>query len=347
MSRRTWLRVLLAAVGLVLAGALLWWRGPSVDALTAVFSAVSWSWIAAALGLNLASVLVRSLAWRTVIEHAMPPPRPRYRSIFASFSIGLLANAALPGRIGEVARVAVLSRRLPRGSGAWPTLAGTVFAHRIFDLVAVMLLVPYVLLTARIPTWAVTSLEALLAVGLVLLLLAVVAARRHQLGLREGVGVVRRSIAMIRNGLAVMREPLAAATAIVLQCAGWGLQLLAVFAAMRAFRIDEPLHAAGLVLVLMNVATIFPLWPGNFGLVQAAVALPLLSYGIDYPHGFAFGLGLQAIEASVGISLGLVFLAREGVSLAMLRRMETERGDGVLRRRRLRPGETTHARVPG
>ena len=45
---------------------------------------------------------------------------------------------------------------------------------------------------------------------------------------------------------------------------------------MRAFRIYEGAPAAGLVLVLMNVATIFPLWPGNVGLVQAAVALPLV-----------------------------------------------------------------------
>jgi hypothetical protein len=76
------------------------------------------------------------------------------------------------------------------------------------------------------------------------------------------------------------------------------------------------------VLVLINVATIFPLWPGNFGLVQAAIALPLVSYGVDYPKGVAFGVGLQAIEASVGIGVGLVFLAREGLSYAMLRQME-------------------------
>jgi hypothetical protein len=90
---------------------------------------------------------------------------------------------------------------------------------------------------------------------------------------------------------------------------------------MRAFQIEEPLAAAALVLVLMNVATIFPLWPGNVGLVQAAIALPLIPYGIAYAHGVAFGFGLQAIEASVGIGVGLVFLAREGLSYAMLRVM--------------------------
>jgi hypothetical protein len=72
----------------------------------------------------------------------------------------------------------------------------------------------------------------------------------------------------------------------------------------------------------MNVATIFPLWPGNVGLVQAAVALPLFTYyGVAKANGIAFGFGLQIIEASVGIGVGLLFLAREGLSVAMLRVM--------------------------
>ena len=126
---------------------------------------------------------------------------------------------------------------------------------------------------------------------------------------------------MARQGLAVLRSPLPAAGAIVLQCAGWLLQLLAVYVAMRAFDIHAPLPAAGLVLLLMNVATIFPLWPGNFGLLQAAVALPLVQYGVAYSTGFAYGLVLQVVEMSVGVGVGLIFLAREGLSFAMLREM--------------------------
>ena len=56
-------------------------------------------------------------------------------------------------------------------------------------------------------------------------------------------------------------------------------------------------------------------------MLQAAVALPLVQYGVGYARGFAFGIGLQAIEASVGVGLGLVFLAREGFTFAMLKRM--------------------------
>jgi uncharacterized membrane protein YbhN (UPF0104 family) len=118
-----------------------------------------------------------------------------------------------------------------------------------------------------------------------------------------------------------MHRPAAAAAAIVFQLIGWLCQLLAVWTAMKAFGIDVELAAAGLVLVLMNMATIIPLWPGNVGVLQVAIATPLVAYGIPYAQGFAFGLGLQVIEASVGIGFGLVVLGREGLSFAALRRM--------------------------
>ena len=129
---------------------------------------------------------------------------------------------------------------------------------------------------------------------------------------------------MARQGLAVLRRPVPALGAIFFQCIGWLMQLLAVWAVMEAFNLDLPLPAAGLVLVLMNVAIIFPLWPGNVGLLQAAVALPLVQYGVPYATGFAYALVLQAVEMSVGVGVGLVFLAREGLSLASLKTMEEE-----------------------
>jgi glycosyltransferase 2 family protein len=321
LPRGFWARLAVVVCLLVGAAALFWWRGPSWELVGDAFTSVYWRWVVAAIGLNLLSVLVRALAWRTVIDQAMPRPRPGFPLVFSAFSVGLLANAVLPGRIGELARVAVLTRRLRGRGGVWATLVGTVVAHRVFDLVAVILLILWVLATARIPAWAITSLVVVVAIGLGLLAFSIASARLHHRPVLDELGAGRRLITMARQGLGVMRAPIAASAAILFQCLGWVFQLLAVYATMRAFNIDEPLEAAGLVLLLMNVATIFPLWPGNFGLLQAAVALPLVSYGIDYVRGFAFGIGLQAIEASVGVGVGLAFLAREGLSFAMLRHM--------------------------
>jgi uncharacterized membrane protein YbhN (UPF0104 family) len=311
-------------VGLVLLGGmavLVWWRHGSLSAIGTAFSDVRWEWVVVAIGLNLLSVVVRALAWETVIHSAMEPPRPNALLVFSAFSVGLFANAVLPGRIGELARVAVLTRKLPGRRGAWATLVGTVFAHRVFDIVPVLLLILYVVLTAGIPTSARASLLGVITVGVCLFAFAYVSGRRPGHVSLEGLGPVRRLLAMGRAGLGVMRSPGATALAIFFQICGWTCQLFAVYTAMRAFDIHAPLPAAGVVLLLMNVVTIFPFWPGNVGLVQVAIASALAGYSVSYSVGVAYGFGLQAIEASVGIGVGLLFLAREGLSFAMLRVM--------------------------
>ena len=330
IPRSPWTRGGIAVAFLAGVGALLWWHGPHWSEFKDAFTTVDWKWVAAAVGLNLLSVVARSAAWDTVIHCAMPPPHPRFGLVFSAFSVGLLANAVLPGRVGELARVAVLTRRTTdRRKGLWPTLVGTVFAHRVFDLVPVGILVVWVLATAKIPNWAFTSLAVVLAIGVGLFLFAFATARYYGHTRLEGLGTVRRVVTMARQGLGVMRQFRPTVIAVCGQCAGWTCQLFAVYTAMLAFNIHESLPAAGLVLLLMNVATIVPLWPGNVGLVQAAIALPLVQYGVPYGTGFAFGLGLQAIEASVGVGIGLLFLGREGISFARLRQMPGAAGANV------------------
>jgi uncharacterized protein (TIRG00374 family) len=322
------LRYLVVVPLLAVAVVLIIWRGPDWHLVHDAFTAVSWNWVAAAIGLNVLSVLARAFAWDTAIKQSITPPHPTFPVVFSAFSVGLFANAVLPGRVGELARVAVLRRRLTGRKGTTATLVGSVFAHRMFDLFPALTLVIWVLFSAEIPGWALSSIFLVLAIGGLLFLTAVVLARRQRRELDE-LGRIRALIVRGRQGLAIMREPAAAATAAVFQFVGWLCQLFAVWAAMEAFDIHLPLAAAGLVLVLINVATIFPLWPGNFGLVQIAVALPLVRYGVAYPHGVAFGIGLQAIEASVGVGVGLIFLAREGMSYATLREMDEASEEAV------------------
>ncbi|MDQ3995330.1 MAG: flippase-like domain-containing protein [Actinomycetota bacterium] len=314
-------RVTLVLPVIVATVALVVWRGPDLGPVERAFRAVAWEWVVLAVLVNLASIVVRAIAWKIVVDQAVPPPRPRKRNVFAAFCVGLLANAALPGRVGELARVIVLTRRMRRRPGTWATVVGTVFTHRLFDVVAAVGLVVYVLYTARIPNWAVPGLAIFLGIGVGLLLAALLLARRQsRLGFDE-IGPVRRMLRMGRYGLAVLKHPAPAVGALLFQLLGWAAQLFAVWAAFRAFGIDGSFPMAAVVLVLMNLVIAFPLWPGNVGLMQAAIALSLLTYGVAYAHGFAFGIGLQAIEVSVGVALGLLFLAREGFSFAMLRRM--------------------------
>ena len=347
LSRSRSLRILVVLAVAAGIGALVWWRGPDWGQVGDAFTIVRWQWVVAAIALNLVSVLVRAVAWSIVINQAMPPPHPRFRLVFSAFSVGLFANAVLPGRIGELARVGVLTRKLPGRNGAWAALIGTVFAHRLFDLIPSLLLVTYALATAKVPHWAYTSLEIVLGVGFALFAFGLASARRHHQPVLDELGRVRRLLVMARQGLGVLHSPVAAIGAAFFQCLGWFCQLLAVFCAMRAFHIYAGLPAAALVLVLVNVATIFPLWPGNVGLVQAAVALPLIAYGVAKARGIAFGFGLQAIEASVGVGVGMLFLAREGLSFAMLRVMPGAEAVEVQEEEEAPAPERARARIPG
>ncbi len=329
-SARRWLahtragRICLLAIPIGLVAALLVWRFPDLGNIGNAFREVAWAWVAAAIGMNLLSVVVRSIAWHIVLNQALPPPHPKHRHVFSAFSIGLLGNAVLPGRVGEVARVAVLSRHVPNGRTTWAAILGSIFAHRMFDVIPTIGLVVYVLVAAKVPKWAVPGIEIVLAIGGVLLLGSLALAWWHRRSGQSGVdsvGRIRRLWKKGLDGLRVFHSPGPAIGALFFQILGWTTQILAVYFAFKAFQIDAPMPAAGLVLLVVNVALAFPLWPGSVGLFQAATALALLPYGVAYQHGFAYGIGLQAIEASVGIGLGLLFLAREGISFAGLRQI--------------------------
>ena len=230
LARNPWARGLFVLASLVLAIVLLWWRGPEWDTVYHAFDFVSWRWVVVGVILNLLSVLARALSWNVTIHQALPPPRPTFPQVFSSFGVGLLGNAVLPARAGELARVAVLRRHLPGRPGTSATLLGTVFSHRLFDLFPIALLVVYVLATAKMPHWAVTGIVILGMVGLALLAVAIIGARRAHGGVPHGPRSASRLLAMARQGLAVLRTPAAAFAAILLQTLGWVLQLLAVWA---------------------------------------------------------------------------------------------------------------------
>lgn len=311
---------IVGALTAVVIGVLVW-RAPDLGPVKDAFTTVAWAWVAAAFLANLVSTWLRAAAWQITLEQAIPEPHPAHRNVFSAFSVGLVANVALPGRVGEFARVGVLSRHIPDGASRWPAVAGSILAHRVLDVVPTAGLAVYVLVVARLPSWTDTGVYAVLGVGGAMLVVAVLLATRKQQASLAGKGRIARLFHVARRGLTVFRRPGAAIAASILQLSGWAIQLLAVWLAFRAFGIEESIAAAALVLLVVNVALAFPLWPSAVGLYQAGVALALLPYGISYSHGFAAGIGIQAIEICVGVGLGLLFLAREGLSFAALRQM--------------------------
>jgi uncharacterized membrane protein YbhN (UPF0104 family) len=129
-------------------------------------------------------------------------------------------------------------------------------------------------------------------------------------------------LAGLSKGQALFSQPRATTVAIGAGVISWAAQIAGIWAALEAFHIHVGLAGAGLVFVSSTIVQIFPFWPGNLGIFQLGVAGPLVSaYGISTAGAVAFSVGLQMVEGLLGVGLGLVFLAREGLSLSGARQL--------------------------
>ena len=114
--RRRW-RLLVVPL-LAVAVALVVWRGPDWQLVHDAFTAVRWAWVVAAIGLNLLSVSrARSRGTRRSSSRSTPPHPALPRSSSPRSRSACSRTRCCPGRVGELARVAVLRRRIPGRQG--------------------------------------------------------------------------------------------------------------------------------------------------------------------------------------------------------------------------------------
>ena len=135
-------RFAVAIIFMGVVAVLLWWRGPSFSAIGDAFTTVRWQWVA--VGGRPQSRVGRRARDRVADGDPSGDAAAASRqhcSCSRRSRSGSSRTPSCPGRIGELARVAVLTRKLPKRKGLWATLVGTVFAHRVFDLVPVVLLI--------------------------------------------------------------------------------------------------------------------------------------------------------------------------------------------------------------
>jgi uncharacterized protein (TIRG00374 family) len=325
--------------GVVLFGVLLELALRSVNIGTVSQINIAWWWVIAAFALNFASILLKAVVWKAALDTIPDHPRFQYAHVVPALFVGFLLNTLLPARLGEIGRVAVLRRRLKLVGTDVPnaTLAGSLVAEQIvlgIALVLIMLLqLPFVNVPARFQ-------NMILAFGgvVIVVLLAVIGleafSRRSGRNVRPDYAFTRgqQALAMLhpiargmQQGQTVLRRPRTAAWALVAGLASWAAQIAGIYAALKAADIHATIGAAGLVFLVSTLVQLFPFWPGNIGLFQAAVAQVLVqAYPIDFPHAIAFAVGLQVIEVGLGVGLGFWFLSREGLSLSEVRGL---RGD--------------------
>jgi uncharacterized protein (TIRG00374 family) len=299
---------------------------------------IAWWYVMFALVANFVSVLAKATVWKAALDTVPGSERTRYRDVVPALFIGFLLNTVLLARLGEIARVAVLRRRLlHRGVELDASVAaGTVLSEQLMMGIALVIVLVATAFVTSAPHWALRGLIGLVGVLaiLALALAAMALLSRYRRRKRPSEADFARAwwsstLAQLTDiahglshGLRLFRDPKSAAIALGASLVSWLTQIAGIYWTLDAFGIRKGVSAAALVFLVSTLIQLFPIVPGNIGSFQFAVAYPLAqTYNVDSGRAIAFSIGLQVIEAALATGLGFVFLSREGLSLAEARRL--------------------------
>ncbi len=286
---------------------------------------------------------LRAVRWRVLLE---PVGTVRFGNALRATVIGFAANTLLPARAGEVLRPYLLARR--EGLRATAAFA-TIIVERFLDLAMVVLLFGVFVLAADAATLeadpklfaavrAAGRAAAALAVA-VLVVFAVLAGHPERLGAltdrltralpaRIGNALVH-AVKTFAEGLAVMRRPALVLQALALSVPVWLSIAATIWLVARAFHITMPPTGTFLVVALLTVGVAVPT-PGAVGGFHYAFRLATtVFYGVPNERAVGAAIVLHAISFFPVAIVGLLVMAREGLSLGGLRRMAERGGEAV------------------
>jgi peptidoglycan/xylan/chitin deacetylase (PgdA/CDA1 family)/uncharacterized membrane protein YbhN (UPF0104 family) len=342
--RRLAVRAMVIA-GLMAAGVLLLSTKLDLKGVGGVITDAHPTYVFAALAANLLSVAGKGLTWKAALDAVEDVPttpegangrlHTRFSDVVPAIFIGFLLNTVLFARLGEVARVSVLRRKLlARGYDVpVPTLVGTLVTEQLLSGVTLVAVLLGVAAFVSIPGWAGKLLLVLIGVVLVIAVSAAAIEvwaryRRRQVPTEAdpvehwwhllGISLGAIPLAM-REGQAVLRKPRLLLWGLVTATLSWLAQMLGIYWALLAYGIHEGIGAAALVFLASNLVGLFPIVPGNLVVFQGATYTALQVYNVPTNLAINFSIGLQLIEELLGVGLGFFFLSYEGLSVGELR----------------------------
>ena len=313
------------AAGYCLSAACLAWflHGYPTGELLPTIRSLDWRWVTLAVAADLAVYVSHAWRWNTLLA---PIARLGLWRTTQAIYIGLFANEVLPLRTGEVIRCYLLAHwndlriSLTLASAAVERLIDGVWMVAAFLITAAYLRktppepgfgIPWDL------TFGVETLGALLLLGFAALAWIVLYKHRLHAVVREG-----RWAATFRHvidGLHLMGNPRTIGWTSLLSLLYLGLQILSVYALMKADGLDFSFWVAGGVLAVVRLGTVIPNSPGNVGLVQVACVLALGLFGLEKNDAKTFSFIMYIAWTLPLLVGGAVAMALAGVNLGDLR----------------------------
>jgi hypothetical protein len=95
----------------------------------------------------------------------------------------------------------------------------------------------------------------------------------------------------------------------------WFARVFIVFSLLYAFQFDVPFWGAIVVLVMLSIAIMIQISPGNVGTFQFACILALSLFGVRKDAALSFSLVLHAVEMITVLALGFYSSVHSAIGL--------------------------------
>lgn len=312
---RLWLGLLISTLFLWLA-----LRNLNLDEVGASLGEANYRWLLPAVLAYFVTVGARSWRWTYLLRPVEAVPA---RRLFSVVVIGYLGNNIYPFRVGELLRAYLLRRQ--EGISAGAGLA-TIFLERVFDGLTILSFVFLALPLAPLPSDGIRSLlvvSSALFFGALLFFLALAARPQTALQLldfflrflRPGwrppvLALGRRFL----TGLASLRDWRTLLILFFFSVVIWLLETVKYWLVMQAFPFALDFMALIFMNGVVNLATILPSAPGYVGTFDAPGIAVLVLYDVREAVAGAYVLALHAALWLPSTVVGLIFMARKGLS---------------------------------
>jgi glycosyltransferase 2 family protein len=277
-------------------------------------------WLVPSLALVAVAIFIRILRWRYLFE---PETRPSLGGCSVALLVCYLLNNVLPVRAGELGRIVVLKQR---EDVSRVEAAGTIVVERVFDVLALLLVLFVILPWLPHVSWltaaAVLAIVLGVALAAVVIVLAVWGERpirflSRPLGWLPFVSAERAEWAArnLARGFAGLRRPRLAGAAFLLTVVSWLVIAFSWWLLMQGFGLDVSPLASLLVVVASNLALILPSSPAGLGVFEAAVVLALGAYGVSNSVALSYALVLHAVNFLPFVIVGGIVLHRHAAGV--------------------------------
>jgi glycosyltransferase 2 family protein len=273
---------------------------------------------------------LRSYRWGVILQ---PMEKIDQLSLFSVTSVGFLAIAAIPARIGELARPYLISKR---STIKMSSALGTIIVERILDSFTVLSMAVIVLLNTDLPSWMIQSSILFFLIALALFCFVLFLILRRETAMKfiniildklpgKFANKIDELLHHFINGLQIVTNVRSLLYLFFLSVIIWLLDVLTIYVLLLSFGFSLPVMASFVVMIVLIVGIAIPTAPGFIGNWHFACILALSFYGLSKPDALSFAVVYHFLSMVVLVVFGIAFLPFNKFSISeMTKQMNHE-----------------------